>query len=99
ETWEKVLLGQSGDARAALGVAQALLEAGGDLKRARRRAEEAVKAAPEDAECQRTLARVYIAAGMTKSAQRALNIADSLEPQENNRGGLLSRVSDRWRRS
>ncbi|MDH3623720.1 MAG: tetratricopeptide repeat protein [Myxococcales bacterium] len=99
ETWEKVLLGQSDDARAALGVAQALLEAGGDLKRARRRAEEAVKAAPEDAECRRTLARVYIAAGMTKSAQRALNIADSLERQENNRRGVLSRVSARWRRS
>ena len=99
KTWEKVLLGQPGDARAARGVAQALLEAGGDLKRARRRAEEAVRAAPEDAECQRTLASVYLTAGMTKSAERALSIADSLESPENNRrGGLLSRVSARWRR-
>jgi tetratricopeptide (TPR) repeat protein len=99
KTWEKVLLGQPGDARAALGVAQALLEAGGDLKRARRRAEEAVRAAPEDAECQRTLARVYLAAGITKSAERALHMADSLQSQESNRrGGLLSRVSARWRR-
>lgn len=99
KTWEKVLLGEPGHARAAQGVAQALLEAGGDLKRARRRAEEAVRAAPEDAESQRTLARVYLAAGMTKSAQRAHHMADSLESQENNRrGGLLSRVSARWRR-
>ena len=98
KTWEKVLLGQPGNARASLGVAQALLEAGGDLKRARRRAEDAVRAAPEDAECQRTLAQVYVAAGMTKSAERALQMADSLDSQESNRrGGLLSRVSARWR--
>ena len=99
KTWEKVLLGQPGDARAARGVAQALLEVGGDLKHARRRAEEAVRAAPEDAECQRTLASVYLAAGMTKSAERALYMADSLDSQDNGRrGGLLSRVSARWRR-
>jgi tetratricopeptide (TPR) repeat protein len=99
ETWEKVLLGLPGDARAAFGVAQALVEAGGDLKRARRRAEEAAKSAPEDPVYQRMLARVYIAAGMTKSAQRALNTADSLEPQESDPQGLLKRVSARWRRS
>lgn len=83
ETWEKVLLGQPGDARAARGVAEALLEAGGDLNRALRRAEEAVEATPEDPTCQRTLARVYIAVGMTKSARRALNLAESLESEAN----------------
>jgi len=98
KTWEKVLLGQPDDARAARGVAEALLAGGGDLKRARRRAEEAVKSAPEDAECQRTLGRVYIAAGMTNSAERAFNIADDLESQEEERRGLLSRVRVRWGR-
>jgi predicted Zn-dependent protease len=98
KTWEKVLLGHPDDPRAAQGVAEALLAAGGDLKRARRCAEDAVKNAPEDVECQRTLARVYIAAGMTKSAQRALNIADSLESKENERRGLISRVRARWKR-
>ena len=98
KTWEKVLLGQPDDARAAQGVAEALLAARGDLKRARQRAEEAVKNAPEDAECQRTLARVYNAAGMTKSAQRAFNIADNLESQEDGPRGLLSRVRARWNR-
>jgi len=98
KTWEKVLLGQPDDARAAQGVAEALLTAGGDLKRARRRAEEAVKNAPEDAACQRTLGRVYTAAGMTKSAQRAFNIADNLESQEDTRRGLLSRVRALWDR-
>jgi tetratricopeptide (TPR) repeat protein len=81
ETWEKVLLGQPGDARAARGVAEALLEAGGDLNRALRRAEEAAEATPEDPTSQRTLARVYIAAGMEKSARRALNLAESLESE------------------
>ncbi len=85
-------------AHAARGVAEALLAAGGDLKRARRRGEEAVKNAPEDAECQRTLGRVYIAAGMTKSAERAFNIADDLGSQEDDRRGLLSRVRARWSR-
>jgi tetratricopeptide (TPR) repeat protein len=98
KTWEKVLLGQPDDAHAARGVAEALLAAGGDLKRARRRGEEAVKNAPEDAECQRTLGRVYIAAGMTNSAERAFNIADDLESQEDNPRGLLSRVRARWSR-
>ena len=98
KTWEKVLLGHPDDARAARGVAEALLAAGSDLKRARRRAEEAVKSAPEDAECHRTLGRVYIAAGMTNSAERAFNIADDLESQEDNRRGLLSRVRARWSR-
>jgi Flp pilus assembly protein TadD len=98
KTWEKVLLGQPDDARAAQGVAEALLAAGSDLKRARRRAEEAVKSAPEDAACQRTLGRVYIAAGMTKSAQRAFDIADNLESQEDTRRGLLSRVRALWDR-
>lgn len=87
ETWEKVLVGQPGDARAARGVAHALLEAGGDLHRALRRAEEAVEAAPEDPSCQRTLARVYIATGMSKSAQRALNLAENLESREKDRHG------------
>jgi tetratricopeptide (TPR) repeat protein len=98
KTWEKVLLGQPDDARAAQRVAEALLAAGSDLKRARRRAEEAVKSAPEDAACQHTLGRVYIAAGMTKSAQRAFEIADNLESQEDGRPGLLSRVRARWSR-
>lgn len=98
KTWEKVLLGQPDDARAARGVAEALLAGGGDLKRARRRAEEAARSAPEDAECQRTLARVYVAAGMANSAQRAFNIVDNLESQEDKRRGLLSRVRARWGR-
>jgi len=99
KTWEKVLVGHPDDARAARGVAEALLAAGGDLKRARRRAEDAVKHAAEDPECHRTLARVYIAAGMTKSAQRALDMAESRETKQDERRGLLRRVRSRWSRS
>ena len=75
KTWEKVLAGQPDDARAAQGVADALLASGGNLKQARRHAEQAVANAPDDAQIRRTLARVYIAAGMTESAQRTLNIS------------------------
>jgi len=98
KTWDKVLLGRPDDAQAARRVAEALLAAGGDLKRARRRAEEAVRNAPEDAECHRTLGRVYTAAGMTKSAERSLNIADGLESPEEETRGLISRVRARWSR-
>ncbi len=98
KTWEKVLLAHPDDARAARGVAEALLAAGGDLKRARRRASDAVKNAPEDAECHRTLARVYIAAGMTKSAQSAFDMADRCEAKEHQPRGLLRRARARWSR-
>ena len=56
---------------------------------------------PIDAEIRRTLARVYIAAGMTESAQRTLNIAENLESRETSppsRPGLLGRVGALWRR-
>jgi tetratricopeptide (TPR) repeat protein len=99
KTWEKVLLGRPDDAQAARGVAEALLAAGGNLKRARRRAEEAVRNAPDDAECHRTLGRVYMAAGMAKSAQRSLNMADGLQSQEEDPRGLFSRVRARWSRA
>ena len=101
QTWEKVLLGHPDDARAAQGIADALLASGGDLKHARRRAEQAVANAPDDAQIRRTLAQVYIAAGMTESAQRTLNIAERLETRETSppsRPGLLARVGALWKR-
>jgi tetratricopeptide (TPR) repeat protein len=101
KTWEKVLLGQPDDARAAHGVAEALLASGGDLKHARRRAEQAVANAPDDAQLRRTLARVYSAAGMTESARRTLDIAENLESRETigpSRPGLLRRVGALWKR-
>ena len=98
KTWEKVLLGQPDDARAARGVAEALLASGTDLTRARCRAEDAVANAPDDPECHRTLARVYIATGTPQSAERSLNIADNLEHQGKGEQGLLGRLVGRWRR-
>jgi len=56
---------------------------------------------PIDREIRRTLARVYIAAGMTESAQRTLNIAENLESFETSppsSPGLLARVGALWRR-
>lgn len=93
KTWEKVLLGQPDDPRAARGIAEALLSSGGDLERARRSAEHAVAHAHDDPACHRTLARVYIAAGMAGDAQRCLNIAESLEAEDEDAGGILRRLS------
>lgn len=97
ETWEKVLQGIPGDARAARGAAEALLEAGGDLERAQRHAERAVASAPRDQESHRTLARVFIASGMTKQAERSLNIAQGLGVDEPEPEGVLQRLRKRWR--
>lgn len=99
KTWEKVLVGEPDDARAARGIAEALLSSGGDLERARRSAEHAVAHAHDDPGCHRTLARVYIATGMADEAQRSLHVAESLESEGDGRGGgLLSRVTSLLRR-
>ena len=98
KTWEKVLLGEPDDARAARGVAEALLASGAQLQRAQRRAEEAVANAPDDAECHRTLARVYIATGTPQSAERSLQVAEQLESEQDEQQGLLQRVVERWRK-
>ncbi|MFW2387699.1 MAG: hypothetical protein ACN4G0_05155 [Polyangiales bacterium] len=93
KTWAKVLLGEPDDPRAARGIAEALLSSGGDLERARRSAEHAVAHAHDDPACHRTLARVYIASGMTGDAQRCLNIAESLESADEDAKGILRRLS------
>ena len=98
KTWEKVLVGEPDDARAARGVAEALLASGTELERARRRAEEAIANAPDDPDCHRTLARVYIATGTPQSAEQELNIAERLETQQDEQQGLLRRLVGRWRR-
>ena len=97
ESWKKVLRGDPTDARAARGVAEALLEAGGSLELARRYAEDAVANAPDDASCHRTLARVYIALGMAKEALQTLHHAQSLGSEQAQRDGFIGRLRRRWR--
>lgn len=97
ESWKKVLRGDPHDARAARGAADALLEAAGSLELAQQYAERAVASAPEDPECHRTLARVYIALGMAKEAERSLHIARSLGATGPERQAFLGRLAKWWR--
>jgi curved DNA-binding protein CbpA len=56
------------------------LEAGGDLKRARELARQAVALAPQNAKCRLTLGRVYAAAKLRESALAELERAREIDP-------------------
>ena len=80
--WGKVCEGRPNDVRALRHAANALVEAKGDLRRARGYAQRAVEQAPNDVECLVVLVRVYMAAGMKLNAQRELETAAKLSPND-----------------
>lgn len=80
--WGKVCDGRPGDLRAHRHAAQALLNANGDLRRARSYAQRAIEIDPHSAESRVLLGRIYIAAGMKLNAQRELEAAAKLDPQD-----------------
>jgi curved DNA-binding protein CbpA len=80
-SWERVSEGRPEDAHAARAVAEALLKASGDLRKAQRHAQRAVDAAPSDITNVVVLARVFLAAGMRANARRELEKAVKLDPQ------------------
>ncbi len=79
-SWSKVCEGRAGDGAAHRRAAVALLEAGGDLSKAKVYAQRAVDLMPEDAKARRALGRVFSAAGMTLNAKRELEKAAKLDP-------------------
>jgi tetratricopeptide (TPR) repeat protein len=81
-SWGKVAAGRPDDPHAARSAAEALLEAKGDLHRARDFAQRAVDLAPNEIAGLRTLARVYIAAGLQLNARRVLQRAAVLDPND-----------------
>jgi curved DNA-binding protein CbpA len=81
-SWAKVFEGRPSDARAARFAAEALVEAKGDLHRARDLAQKAADLAPDDVENLRALAKVYIAAGLPLNARRVLQRAAKLDPSD-----------------
>lgn len=81
-SWSRVFEGRSGDANAARNTASALIEAKGDLHKATELAQRAVALEPESTENLRTLARVYIAAGLGLNARRVLQQAAKLDPED-----------------
>ncbi|MCS6799633.1 MAG: DnaJ domain-containing protein [Myxococcota bacterium] len=81
-SWSRVAEGRPGDPMPLLRAAECLLEARGDLQRARDLALQAAQMRPDDAAAHRTLGRIYVAAGMTASALRALETAARLDPDD-----------------
>lgn len=81
-SWVKALEGRPNDARIAERAANALRLGGGDLHRAARAAETAVRLAPNDVGCRLTLAEVYHAAQLPRRAAAELENARRLAPND-----------------
>lgn len=78
--WSRVCLGRPDDFEAHLGVARCLLEAQGDLRKARDYGQRAVEIAPHSLHGRVLLTRVFHAAGMRLNALRELEAAAKLDP-------------------
>lgn len=81
-SWKKVCEGRPHSVEPLRRAAYAILQAGGDLKHARDLAQSAVNLMPTHVKCRVTLARVYISAGMQKSALGELREAAKLDPSD-----------------
>ena len=77
-SWARVHEGRPGEAEPAWRAARCLVEAGGDLKRAKALATEAIGRQPDSAEAHLVLGRVYLAAGLHLNARRELQRAREL---------------------
>lgn len=93
-SWARVADGRPDDAEAARRTAQALLQAHGDLRRARLYAQRAVDLAPDDFPCRLVLGRVYAAAGKKLNALRELEAALQLDPSDEIVKNLLREVRE-----
>ena len=94
-SWSKVCEGRPDDAHAHRRTAAAMLEAGGDLAKAKQYAQRAVELLPEDARTRRTLGRVFFAAGMTLNAKRELEKSAKLDPSDEMVKNLLRELSQK----
>ena len=79
--WSKVVDGRPSDKNALERAANALVEAKGDLHKARGFAQRAVDADPENLASRLTLGRVFHAAGLVLNAKRELEAAQQLDPK------------------
>lgn len=81
-SWARVVEGRPNDPVAATRAAEALFQAGGDLRRAKNFAQRAVDLAPLDARPRVTLARIFYRANMRLNARRELEQAAKLDPSD-----------------
>lgn len=79
-SWAKVVEGRPDDPEAARAAAGALVEAGGDMHKAKELAQKAVDLKPDAVDSLVVLARVYITAGLGLNARRVLERASKLDP-------------------
>jgi curved DNA-binding protein CbpA len=81
-SWARVCEGCPDDAVAARRAARALLEAEGDLKRAKQFAQRAVELDPDNVFGRRVLGHIFLKAGMKLNARRELEAASKLDPSD-----------------
>lgn len=101
-SWQRVADGRPKDSLPLQRAALAILQANGDLKQAVELGKRAVDLAENDAQAHRTLARIFVAAGMEANARRELEAAqrcaapDSPEAAKAKaEGGLFKRLLGR----
>ncbi len=81
-SWKKVVEGRPNSAEPLCRAARAIIRSGGDLKHARELGQRAVQLKPDSKQCRVTLAQVYLAAGMKRSAEAELQHAAKLDPSD-----------------
>lgn len=103
-SWLRVAEGRPKDSLPLQRAALAQLQAGVELRQVMETAKRAVELAPNDPQTHRTLARVYVAAGMQANARRALETAQrcgdepatpAQTPKPAKPGGLFKRLLGR----
>ena len=93
KSWQRVVRGRPGDARAHERAANAMAMARLDLHAAADLAQRAIQLAPRDVENKITLARVFLEAGLTLKAKRELEAAAQLSPRNATIEALLKRAN------
>lgn len=91
-SWAKVADASPEDPRSPARAARALLNAGGDLRKARDYAQRSLALAPDHVETRVLLARIYIEAGMDNSARKELDAAAKLDPRHEMVKNLIKQV-------
>lgn len=94
-SWVKAAEGRPSDALLHERAANAFRRGGGDLHRAARFAEAAVRLRPDDARCRSTLAAVYLDAGLVRRAKAEIDTALRLAPQDREIRDLAADIARR----